>query len=125
RRRPVFVDAWALTALTNRSDSWHLMALRWSDVLEREHRALVTTDWVLGEFLGNLAKPPFRKLAVYRVLRLQQSSYVQIVAATRREWEEGFFLYRSRPDKAWSLVDCISILVCQRFKITEVFTGDH
>ena len=31
----------------------------------------------------------------------------------------------ARPDKAWSLTDCISFVVMQRERLTEALTGDH
>lgn len=34
-------------------------------------------------------------------------------------------LYASRPDKQWSLTDCISFEVMRREGITEALTGDH
>jgi predicted nucleic acid-binding protein len=37
----------------------------------------------------------------------------------------GVDLYRRRPDKAWSLTDCISFVVMQREGITEALTGDQ
>jgi uncharacterized protein len=34
-------------------------------------------------------------------------------------------LYERRPDKSWSLTDCISFVVMQRDGISEALTGDH
>ena len=39
--------------------------------------------------------------------------------------ERGLALYDARPDKQWSLTDCISFLVMQDRRITEALTGDH
>jgi predicted nucleic acid-binding protein len=33
--------------------------------------------------------------------------------------------YESRPDKAWSLTDCISFVVMNQHGLTEALTGDH
>jgi predicted nucleic acid-binding protein len=38
---------------------------------------------------------------------------------------EGWELYRSRPDKEWSLTDCTSIVILQKEQIEQVFTSDH
>jgi predicted nucleic acid-binding protein len=40
-------------------------------------------------------------------------------------FERGVDLYNDRPDKEWSLTDCISILVMEENGITEALTGDH
>jgi predicted nucleic acid-binding protein len=37
----------------------------------------------------------------------------------------GIQLYDSRPDKQWSLTDCISFVVMQDRGIVEALTGDH
>jgi len=34
-------------------------------------------------------------------------------------------LYTARPDKQWSLTDCISFVVMQNQGVTEALTGDH
>lgn len=38
---------------------------------------------------------------------------------------QGIELYSQRPDKNWSLTDCISFQVMKSFGITEALTGDH
>ena len=43
----------------------------------------------------------------------------------RHSGERGLALYRARPDKAWSLIDCISFMVMTERGITEALTGDH
>ena len=40
-------------------------------------------------------------------------------------FEEGIKLFEARPDKEWSLTDCISFVVMQREGITEALTGAH
>jgi hypothetical protein len=39
--------------------------------------------------------------------------------------ERGWALYADRPDKYWSLTDCISFVVMKDHQITEALTGDH
>lgn len=39
--------------------------------------------------------------------------------------QEGIDLYDQRPDKDWSLTDCISFVVMRKQSITEALTGDH
>ena len=40
-------------------------------------------------------------------------------------WERGRILFAQRPDKQWSLTDCISFVVMQDRGITEALTADH
>jgi uncharacterized protein len=37
----------------------------------------------------------------------------------------GIELYRARPDKDWSLTDCISFEVMTDLGLTDAVTGDH
>jgi predicted nucleic acid-binding protein len=34
-------------------------------------------------------------------------------------------LYDQRPDKAWSLTDCISFTIMQDYGLRDALTGDH
>jgi predicted nucleic acid-binding protein len=50
---------------------------------------------------------------------------VAIVASSRELFRRGFDLYADRPDKEWSLTDCISFVVMTDRRITDALTGDH
>src|SRR4051812_48361160 len=120
-KSPVFIDTWALIALMDRKDPWHAPAKLLSQQLHAQRRCLVTSSWVLTEFLGNAAKPPLRLLALKAVKHFQKLTRGEIVPASQDDWVRGFALYESRPDKGWSLVDCLSLLICQDRGIAEVF----
>jgi predicted nucleic acid-binding protein len=124
-RAPVFLDTAALLALANKRDALHRQAKTARTRLAREGRSILTTQWVLTEFLNALQRPPARTLAIQMVEQLHQSKRVQIIPSSAEDWREGYALYQNRPDKAWSLVDCISIHLCQHHSIREVFTSDH
>ena len=55
---------------------------------------------------------------------LQQQEKLTIIPASRELLDEGLNLYEDRPDKEWSLTDCISFVVMQREGLTEALTGD-
>jgi predicted nucleic acid-binding protein len=124
-RDPVLIDTWALLALIDRADQWHQQAVEMSRQLSGAKRSLVITEWILTEFLGAAARPPLRALAQQSVDQFRAASRVSIVEATHGDWSHGFALYQARPDKTWSLVDCISIYLGERLGIAEIFTGDH
>jgi len=47
------------------------------------------------------------------------------VAADGALFQDGVKLFAARPDKEWSLTDCMSFVVMTREGITEALTGDH
>jgi uncharacterized protein len=48
-----------------------------------------------------------------------------IIPATRALLDDSLAFYESRPDKEWSLTDCISFVVMTKVGITVALTGDH
>jgi hypothetical protein len=123
--QPVFLDTLAILALIDKKDRWHGAAAVVSSELEAQKRPLVVTEWVLTEFLNATAKAPYRQLAVKAIHYFRTFPRAEIVAASHDDWLLGFALYESRMDKEWSLVDCLSIHICQQRGIEEVFTADH
>lgn len=121
---PALVDTWALMALISQRDQGHEQAERISKELHSQKRPLLVTEWILAEFLSSAARPPLRDLAIQTVERFRQLPRAEIVAASHADWEKGYDLYKSRPDKSWSLVDCISILLCKERGIRDVFSAD-
>ncbi|HET6574633.1 MAG TPA: hypothetical protein VFG68_13580 [Fimbriiglobus sp.] len=57
--------------------------------------------------------------------RLAADPSTQIVPASDDLFTAGLDLYGRRPDKQWSLTDCVSFVVMGREGIAEALTGDH
>ncbi len=121
---PVFVDSVALIALANRSDQYHALAKLILAELGLAHAPLLTSDWVLAETLASCATLRLRRSGVSIVESFTRSPNGTVIPATRRGWTEAFQLYKKRPDKEWSLIDCTSILACRKHKLRRVLTGD-
>ncbi len=49
---------------------------------------------------------------------------IEVVAQTREGFLSGCRLYRMRPDKGYSLTDCISMEVMRREGLSDVLTND-
>jgi uncharacterized protein len=56
---------------------------------------------------------------------LREDDESTIVLAEHPLWEKGIALYNQRPDKKWSLTDCISFVVMQERGLTEALTADQ
>ncbi len=118
----VFADTFYFLALLDRRDAHHTTVAAWA----QDYRGLfVTTRWVLAEVANALADSPIRA-AVAKFLRLiAEDPDFQVIEDSDRLFEKGLTLYEQRPDKAWSLTDCTSIVVMQSGGLGEALTGDR
>lgn len=56
---------------------------------------------------------------------LRADTASEIVEPTVNLFDAGIAFYDARPDKQWSLTDCISFVVMDERGLTEALTGDH
>jgi uncharacterized protein len=117
----VFADTFYFLALLNKHDEAHEKALEYSTLMDK----LITTEWVLTELADGLASSRHRNMFSKTREELLADEDVQVVSLDMELQEKGIRLYADRPDKEWSLTDCISFLVMDREEITEALTGDH
>jgi predicted nucleic acid-binding protein len=121
----VFADSAYWIALLHRRDRWHEQALAVSRTLTSPR--IVTTEWILAEFLAffSAAGEATRRRAAERTRSILADPSVQVLGPERALFEDGLVLYERRPDKGYSLTDCISMHVMQREGLTDVLTNDH
>jgi predicted nucleic acid-binding protein len=123
--RRLFADTFYWIALFSPRDQWHPRVQAFAEALEDFH--LYTTDEILTEFLAfySTANPMLRSRAAAFVRTMLDDEETTILPQTRAGFLEGLTLYESRPDKEYSLTDCISMRVMHREGLTEVLTNDH
>lgn len=117
-----FVDTFAFLAMLNPADMRHAEAMQWFNT---SRVPLVTTEWVLTEVADALSAPRSRRAAVIVEQRLRADARVSIVGSSADLFRRGFDLYAARPDKEWSLTDCVSFVVMTDLGISDALTGDH
>jgi predicted nucleic acid-binding protein len=118
----VFADSFFFIALLDLADTHHSAVLEY----QRAHRlSMVTTRWVLAEVANALSGPPLRGRVGSFIDQLQTQRSCKICEASDELFSAGLVLYRSRPDKSWSLTDCISFAVMEREALREALTGDR
>jgi uncharacterized protein len=124
--RRLFADTFYWGALFHQRDSWHGRVLAFSLTLTPSDR-LWTTDAVLTEVLAMFsgAGAYVRQGAARRVRTILSDARVTLIPFTHALFLEGFALYEQRPDKAYSLTDCISMNVMRQENITDVLSNDH
>jgi predicted nucleic acid-binding protein len=120
----VFADTFYWIALTNKRDSAHRVVMDFS--AKMAPHTVVTSDEVLTELLAYCASDELlRGVAGRAVSGLLSNPDIRVVPQSRSSFVEGLALYNSRPDKRYSLTDCISMQIMRREGLTEVLTNDR
>lgn len=120
-----FVDTWFFIADFYRLDSDHSRARAIRSKLSSA--AFVTHDSVLSEFLTAFsgAGEYWRRRAAEFVRALPLRRVHTLVPSDRALFVAALDLYASRPDKEYSLIDCMSMIVMRDRGITHVLSNDH
>jgi predicted nucleic acid-binding protein len=118
----VFADSFDFIALSNPSDGHHAAAFRAAESLTSQ---LLTTHYVLIEVADALSAPRFRADVAQFLRQLAVDPGTVIIGPDIPLYERGLDLYARRPDKAWSLTDCLSFVVMADHGLTEALTGDN
>ena len=119
---PAFADTFYFIAFLNPNDAHHERVREFS---RNFRRRIITTPWVLTEVADALSERANRPLAGKLRQLVGTSPFINVLPADDALFQAGFDLFEARPDKEWSLTDCISFVVMERERMTEALTGDH
>ena len=122
--KQLFADAFYWIASINPEDDWYHRTRALTATLNQVQ--IVTTDEVLIEVLTFFSArgQSMRGRAVRLVKSLMNNPKVLVLPQTRDSFLAGIQLYESRPDKEYSLPDCISMNTLRQLSITQVLTHD-
>ncbi len=122
----VFADAVYWIAFADPSDQWHEQATEARARLPENER-LVTTQEILTEFLAHMSNkgPHYRQRAVAAVRAIYENPDVEVIDQSRQTFFDGLSRYARRPDKEYSLQDCVSMNVMERMGIDDALTNDR
>ena len=118
----VFADTSFYVAIFSPQDAFHDRAKAVASALKG---TVVTTEFVLVEVGNFFCRGSARAVFQTMVENLRAAEDIEIVPASSDLFRHGFALFASRPDKDWSLTDCISFGVMQERGITDALTADH
>lgn len=118
----MFADAFFYVACLNRADQHHEKVMAFA---RRPLGRIVTTRWVLMELADALAASASRSRVAAFVRRLELDAQTTVIEASPTLFQRGLSLYDERPDKQWTLTDCISFVVMADEGLTDARTGDH
>lgn len=116
-----FADTAYFVGLYNRHDALHSPAL----VYDRLAEAFVTTEFILVGVATFFVRPGDRVVFANLDATLRANPRVVILPATADLYARGLALFAARPDKEWSLTDCISFEVMGELELTDALTGDQ
>ena len=121
----VFADTFFWIALTNSADLAHEEAK--SLIRAARPGSIVTTEHVLTEYLNYFSAwgPDLPRRTSLNVEQMLSSKTARVLLSTRETFMDGLILYRERPDKGYSLTDCISMQIMRRAGLTDALTNDR
>ena len=117
-----FADTWFFQALLSERDAHHAEVM---EFLGRHDDFMVTTRWVLAETANAAGSSAYRGAAARFLQQAESDPSLIILGESDELYQRGLALYAARPDKHWSLTDCISFLVMEERGLEEALTGDH
>jgi len=118
----IFLDTGYLLALFDPADELYMRAMSWSLALREP---CLVTEYVLWECVNSFSHPADRSTARLIVDYLSSEPGYEIVSASPGVFAAGLRLHYERPDKAWSLTDCISFHVMRERGIQRALAYDE
>lgn len=118
----VFADTSFYQAVLNPRDRWHEAARGLSNT---SRGRVLASEYVLCELGALMSQGRLRPLFLELVRELQAAPCVEIIPASHEHFEAGLDLFSDRPDKEWSLTDCISLALMRTHEIAEALSTDH
>ena len=117
----ILVDSGFLLALAQPTDALHARAAAWAGHISDR---LLVSEYVLWETVNSLSKPADRPRAHQIVQMVSGSQDYTFVHASPVLLAAGLRLHRDRPDKEWSLTDCVSFHLMHEQGISRALAYD-
>jgi hypothetical protein len=115
-----FADTSFYLALLRDDDDAHLRALEFATPIH----SIVTTEFILLELGNACARAPDHADFLALVAGMRGSPRVRVIPLGSALFNHGLERMASRPDKDWSLTDCVSFVVMEYEEMTEALTTD-
>jgi len=118
----IFLDTGFFIALFNPGDRLHLRAMAWAKAVDEP---LLLTEHILWESVNYFSARANRPKAHALVEHVQTEPAYDLVHATPELLAAGLRLHRERPDKDWSLTDCIAFALMEERGIKRALAYDQ
>ena len=117
-----FADTSYFLALLIPNDEYHERAVALAVVWGGP---MMTTEFVLIEVGNHLSPRHSRGVFVRFVDAITREARMTLIPSSHEWFQRGLRFYEDRPDKDWSLTDCISFEVMRENAIDDALTADH
>jgi predicted nucleic acid-binding protein len=120
-----FADTFFWVAVAHPRDAFHAHAAAWRRC--NAGARLITTQEVLTEVLNWFAGlgAPARLTAAQLIDDVRVDPAIRVLPQSTAGFQSALALYRARLDKAYSLIDCRSMVAIKSLGLPEVLTNDH
>jgi predicted nucleic acid-binding protein len=117
----ILVDTGYFLAVAQPRDALHARANQWAGAVSGP---FIVTDYILWETVNALSALPDRPKAHALLRHVRESGAYTVVPASTGLTDAGLKLHAERPDKSWSLTDCISFLVMTERGVKQALAHD-
>jgi predicted nucleic acid-binding protein len=120
----VFLDTSFVLARLFPTDRHHAKAVLLDEKIRKTPVSIITSRAVCMELGAALSKPELRALGTRVLEDMEQDPQVLIQPLAEPLYAQAFRLFSSRPDKGWSLADCMAFVIMQEQRIQSALTAD-
>lgn len=118
----VFVDTSAWYEFADRRAPRHQAV---SELISAHRGRMITSTFILAELTALVMARFDHRLAVTVGEGIRGSSDVELLHPVAPEVEEAWILFRARPDKSYSLTDCLSFVLMKRHGVQTALSTDQ
>lgn len=118
----IFGDTYYFLAVGNDRDQGHQRSVHYAASYRGQ---ILTTEWVLTEVADALSAPAQRLRFLALMELIGSDGKWGVVESSHELFRRGVALFSERPDKSWSLTDCISFVVMAEHGLSEALTADR
>ena len=123
----LFADTSGWASLFDDRQSNHTKAVQLFMQTRQQQISVVTTNYVITELVALLHSPlRLPRPQIFQIVdSLKTTDYLEIIHVDFATDTAAWNLCKSRPDKAWSLVDCTSFVIMQQLNLQRALTTDR
>ena len=120
----MFIDTSYLLALELKKDQNHSVAQQHWQKLMLAPPHLITTSYIFDELVTFLNSRSYHTKAITIGKTLLTSSFIEFIQVDETLFLEGWAYFQQHDDRTYSLTDCVSFVVMQKFDIYTALTFD-